>query len=120
MHHLNAYLYTLVTWPKPVTWTLGVSADLYDSTAAGLSRDQVDPKVGLLWTPRPGHDGPGGVLPDPEAAAGLEPDHRADAQVGFNQFFDDIDGTPTWRYGAGIDRIGSRAAVVGASSRCGS
>ncbi len=51
IHHTNAYLYTLSNWPEPSRWTLGVSGDLFDSTRAGLSRDQVNPKVGVLWTP---------------------------------------------------------------------
>ena len=32
--------------------------------------------------------------------------------AGFNQFFDDFDGTDAWRYGVGVDqKLGARAAI---------
>ena len=114
IHHANGYVYTLLNWPDPVTWTLGVSVDLFDTTAPGSSRDQVNPKVGVMWTP----------MPDTTLRAAffrtlkrqlvsnqtIEPTQVA----GFNQFYDDIDGTDAWRAGVGIDqKLGSRAAVGG-------
>jgi tetratricopeptide (TPR) repeat protein len=114
IHHANVYLYTLINWPNPVTWTLGVSGDFYDSRVPGFSRDQANPKLGVQWTP----------FPDTTVRAAFFRTLKRDlisnqtiepTQVaGFNQFYDDINGTDAWRYGVGVDqKIGARAAVGG-------
>jgi tetratricopeptide (TPR) repeat protein len=114
IHHANMYLYTLLNWPDPVTWTLGVSADLYDSTAAGFSRDQVNPKLGVQWTPFPGTTLRAAFFRVLKRQLVSNQTIEPTQVAGFNQFFDDVDGTDVWRYGVGVDqKIGSRAAVGG-------
>jgi tetratricopeptide (TPR) repeat protein len=47
IRHTNLYLYSQVNYLKNLTLTLGVSADFFQEPA--VDRDQVNPKVGLVW-----------------------------------------------------------------------
>ncbi|MGZ8158299.1 MAG: TonB-dependent receptor domain-containing protein [Methylobacter sp.] len=103
--HLNLYLYSYLNLLKNVTFTLGGSGDLYDTASAATnSRDQFNPKFGVSWN----------ILPNTTLRAAaframkrtlitdqtLEPTQIA----GFNQFYDDINTTDSWRYGSAIDQ----------------
>ena len=113
IHHTNLYLYSLINFPHNVTWTLGGSADFFKVTTHNkedsrvvqtLERNQFNPKFGVTWN----------LFPDTTLRAAvfrvvkrsllsdqtIEPTQVA----GFNQFFDDADGTKSWRYGVGIDQ----------------
>ncbi len=50
-HIWKGYIYTLTNFPSSVVWTLGVSYDWYRNTPDGIERDQVNPKLGVSWTP---------------------------------------------------------------------
>lgn len=113
IHHTNLYLYPLINFPHNVTWTLGGSADFFKDTTRDkqgghivrtLERNQFNPKFGVTWN----------LFPDTTLRAAvfrvlkrsllsdqtIEPTQVA----GFNQFFDDANGTKSWRYGVGIDQ----------------
>ncbi len=110
--HSNGYVYALVRLAKAVTFTLGGSADLLHTDA--VSRDQFNPKAGLTVNL--------GRATTIRAAAfrtlkrpfvndqTLEPSQVA----GFNQFFDEEDGTRAWRYGLALDRKFSEDVFAGA------
>lgn len=103
--HLNLYLYSYLNLLKNVTFTLGGSGDIFrtDSTTTN-ARDQFNPKFGVSWN----------ILPNTTFRAAaframkrtlitdqtLEPTQVA----GFNQFYDDINTTDSWRYGGAIDQ----------------
>ena len=125
--HANVYLYSYLNLVRNMTFTVGASGDFFDSpghlvstgtfgtteTALSRSRDQFNPKLGLTWNP----------MPDTTLRAAafrvlkrslvsnqtIEPTQVA----GFNQFFDDIEGTDAWRYGAAIDQKFSRTLFGG-------
>ena len=96
--HGNVYVHTLLHYPQSVTWDFGLSVDWFDDNLLGTF-DSVNPKFGMLWNVTP-HT----LL---RAAAfkvlkrslianqTLEPTQVA----GFNQFFDDFEGTDSLRYG---------------------
>jgi tetratricopeptide (TPR) repeat protein len=100
--HTNLYLYADINYLKNVTLTLGGSGDFFDGGEA--DKDQFNPKVGITWNPVPNT-----TL---RAAAfrvlrrtlitnqTLEPTQVA----GFNQFYDDLNGTESWRYGVAADQ----------------
>ena len=113
--HINVYLYSYINVLKDVTFTLGASGDFFktDSTLSE-SRDQFNPKFGITWN----------ALSDTTLRAAvfrvfkrtlltnqtLEPTQVA----GFNQFFDDVNGTQSWRYGIAVDQKFSRTVFGGA------
>jgi tetratricopeptide (TPR) repeat protein len=105
VQHTNVYAYSQLNPFKPLTLTVGLSANLLndDRQQVGDS-DEFNPKFGIIWHPFP--------ATTVRAAAfrvlkrtlitnqTLEPTQVA----GFNQFFDDLNGTEAWRYGGAIDQ----------------
>jgi hypothetical protein len=102
-HHTNFYAYTLTTFPSSVTWTLGLSVDLYGATGEPGS-DHVNPKMGVTWTPWDSTTFRAAAFRTVKrtliARQTVEPTQIA----GFNQFFDDPNGTDAWRYGLAVDQ----------------
>ncbi len=102
IRHTNAYAYGLIQFPTTVTWTLGLSGDFFESGPSHT--DQLNPKLGLLWTPLPDTTLRAAAFRTLKRtllnASTLEPTQVA----GFNQFFDDVPGTRAWRYGAALDQ----------------
>jgi hypothetical protein len=101
IRHTNVYAYSYWNQVPGLTMTLGASADLLDGP---VERDQVNPKLGVTWTP---------VAPTTLRAAVTRTLKRlliADQTIeptqvaGFNQLFDDGSGTDAWRYGVGVDQ----------------
>ena len=129
--HTNLYLYTHVSLESRLNLTLGVSGDLYDETGTAElntvfpgvpagppaptapavlgSRNQVNPKAGLVWTPASGTTvrlaGFRVLKRTLVTDATLEPTQVA----GFNQFYDDPTATRSWVYGAGVDQKFSKS-----------
>ena len=97
----NGYVYLDATVPEALTWTIGLSYDRFDQDR--LDANELNPKVGLQWD----------ITKDVRLRAAafhvvkralvaqqtIEPTEVA----GFNQFFDDFNGTKAWRYGAALD-----------------
>jgi outer membrane receptor protein involved in Fe transport len=105
LQHTNIYAYSYLKPLSNLTFTVGASGDLTDGDSPDVAdKEQFNPKLGLTWNP----------LPDTTVRAAafkvlkrtlitnqtLEPTQVA----GFNQFFDDFNGTESWRYGAAIDQ----------------
>lgn len=97
----NVYAYASKRFPEAMLWTLGISYDSFDDETLDLS--EINPKLGLQWNIT-------GRLRLRAAAfktlkrllivdQTIEPTQVA----GFNQFFDDFNGTRTERYGIGLD-----------------
>ena len=99
---IHAYGYVPVSLGSTATLTLGASYDSFHT--AELDTHPVNPKFGLVWN----------ILPSTTLRAAafrvlkrffvtnqtLEPTQLA----GFNQFYDDLDGTKSTRYGFGLDQ----------------
>jgi tetratricopeptide (TPR) repeat protein len=104
--HGNVYLYSHLRYPAPVSWTLGVSVDTFDedrSDGFGKTLHATNPKFGVLWNITPDTVFRAAVFKTLKrsllANQTLEPVQVA----GFNQFFDDFNGTESVRWGAGLD-----------------
>jgi tetratricopeptide (TPR) repeat protein len=97
----QGYFYSRIKFPSPITWTLGFSYGEYEEGL--LSESSFNPKFGMQW------DVTGKLrlratwLQTLKQALvnnrTIEPTQIA----GFNQLFDDINGTASNRYGAGFD-----------------
>lgn len=114
----NLYLYSYINFPKDVTFTIGASADFFkkdkkESDDLDVDEDQFSPKFGVTWNPVPNTTLRGAafrtlrrrILSDRT----LEPTQVS----GFNQFFDDAEGTDSWRYGIAVDQKFSKSLYGG-------
>lgn len=98
--HTNAYLYSRIHLPR-ATMILGASGDFL--RGSGDSRSQLNPKIGL--TVRPSSAVTVRLAAFRTLKRTLLNDQTLEPTevAGFNQHYDDAEGTDAWRYGAGID-----------------
>ena len=110
--HKNAYLYSYIDGPRHFTWTLGGSFDSLDHGSLG-DFNQFNPKLGLMWEISPA------TLLRAAALRVLKRSLLTDQTIeptqvaGFNQFFDDRNGTDAWRYGIALDQTFSQQLYAG-------
>lgn len=97
----NGYVYTDIRFPAEIVWTIGLSYDSYEDDVTDT--DEVNPKLGLQWNIsdslrlRAAHFET--LKPALIADQSIEPTQIA----GFNQMFDDPNGTWARRTGIGLD-----------------
>jgi tetratricopeptide (TPR) repeat protein len=101
-HHTNFYLYSQINYLKNVTATVGGSADFFKG--AFVDRDQFNPKFGMTWNPLPNTTLRAAVFRVLKRRLISDQTIEPTQVAGFNQFFDDFEGTSSWRYGLGIDQ----------------
>jgi tetratricopeptide (TPR) repeat protein len=113
IHYNNLYGYIQINYPDSVTWTLGGSGDFFEGLEGdALEGDKFSPKFGLTWNPFPSTTlraaGFRTIRRTLVSEQTLEPTQIA----GFNQFFDEPEGTDAWRYGFGVDqKIGAQLYI---------
>jgi hypothetical protein len=100
--HVNLYLYSDIRYPENVTFTFGASADLFDRT--DMDQHQVNPKFGVTWNPLPKTTLRAAVFRTLKRPLMTNQTIEPTQVAGFNQFFDDADGTDLWRSGVAIDQ----------------
>jgi hypothetical protein len=97
----TVYSYFNLRFPLNLTWTLGLSYDDFDTQDLHISK--LNPKPGMAWaiSDRVGLRLAGfrTIKPPLLANRTIQPTQIS----GFNQFFDDANGTETWGYGVGVD-----------------
>lgn len=103
--HWNFYLYSYLNIIKNVTFNLGASGDIYNTTSSTTdSKSQFNPKFGVTWNVLPGTTFRAAAFRVLKRTLindqTLEPTQIA----GFNQFYDDFNSTDSWRFGGAIDQ----------------
>lgn len=102
--HDNGYAYLNFSYPKAFDWTLGVSANALDDSPIG-DTDKVNPKFGLTADLIPGTTlrlaGFTVLTRDLVNDQTIEPTQIA----GFNQFYDDFNGTESAQVGVALDQM---------------
>lgn len=103
----NFYNYSKFWLSDNLQVTLGVSLD-FMNIKNQFNRNRVNPKFGIEWTPSSATTFRAaafrGMSINQTSSQTIEPTQVS----GFNQLFDDLNGTLAWRYGAGIDHKFSR------------
>ncbi|MCZ6839706.1 MAG: TonB-dependent receptor, partial [Alphaproteobacteria bacterium] len=97
----NAYLYGNVAWPTDMIWTFGVSYDSFEQDPVEV--DRFNPKVGLQWNFTKNARLRLAYMETVKRSLIVNQTLEPTQVAGFNQFFDDINGTIAERYGIGLD-----------------
>ncbi len=105
--HGNGYLYSYIRFPSAVRWTVGASFDSLHEDRLGTI-EQVNPKFGVQWDVTPGITLRGAIFRTLKRSLLTDQTIEPTQVAGFNQFFDDFNGTESLRYGIALDhRFGS-------------
>jgi len=104
--HTNLYVYSNITYPRTLTLTIGASGDIL--RGALVDRTQVNPKFGLNWNPIPSTTFRAAAFRTLTRMGITEATIEPTQVAGFNQFYDDIEWTRAWQYGAALDQKFSR------------
>ncbi len=113
--HTNIYLYSYINFLENVTFTVGASADLFNSDeSSSFDRDQINPKFGVTWNPVPDTTLRGSVFRVLKRTLTTNQTLEPTQVAGFNQFFDDDDSADTWNYGIAVDQVFSKNMYGGA------
>jgi hypothetical protein len=112
IRHTNFYVYSLINFPKNVTWTIGGSVDFFEGRI--VDKDQVNPKFGLTWDLLPGTTLRAAVFKTLKRQLLSDQTIEPTQVAGFNQFFDDPNATETWHFGVAVDQKFSESVYGGA------
>ena len=106
----NGYLYATLSQSPSLVWQLGLSYDDFENQI--VSRSQANPKFGVVWQPSTGTTLRAAAFRVLKRSLVADRTVEPTQVAGFNQFFDDLSGTDSTRYGLGVDqRIDSRSYV---------
>ncbi len=107
----NIYAYSQIDFPANVTWTLGAGGDFFDDDRN--DRNQFNPKFGIIWNPIPSTTLRGAAFRTLKRLLVSNQTIEPTQVAGFNQFFDDVNGTEAWRYGVAVDQKFSETVFGG-------
>jgi hypothetical protein len=100
--HRNAYLYASVS-QNGTQWELGLSAESLDEPF-GLHRNRLNPKVGVIWRPSSTTAIRAAAFQSLKRPLINDQTIEPTQIAGFNQFYDDFDGTTARRVGVAWDQ----------------
>jgi outer membrane receptor protein involved in Fe transport len=107
LEHSNGYLYSYIKPLNNVTFTIGASYDDFDAAdelVLNEDQDQFNPKFGVTWNPFPATTLRGAAFRVLKRSTITDQTLEPTQVAGFNQFFDEIEGTDYWVYGGAIDQ----------------
>ena len=103
--HTNMYLYSYLNLPQNLILTLGLSGDIFKTQSKDAdSRTQVNPKFGVTWNPFPNTTIRAAAFKVLKRTLITDQTLEPTQVAGFNQFFDDLNSTKSWRYGGAVDQ----------------
>jgi hypothetical protein len=100
--HTNFYVYATLNYEKKLAFTVGGSADLFDG--GNNNKDQFNPKIGIIWNPIPETTVRAAAFKVLKRTLITDQTLEPTQVAGFNQFFDEPNGTSSWLYGVAIDQ----------------
>ena len=117
VHDIHPYVYGNLNFPDPMTFTVGLSYDDYEQ--GDIKVDKLNPKLGAQWFVTDDLLLRGAVFQTVKPLLAnnrtLEPTQVA----GFNQLFDEDNGTKALRYGVGLDHRLTNNLFIGGESTWG-
>lgn len=105
----NLYLYSNISLTNKVTLTAGVSGDVYEynkkeTNELDMNEKQLNPKLGITWDFTPGTTFRAAVFRTLRRRVLINQTLEPTQVAGFNQFFDDGEGSDSWRFGIAADK----------------
>jgi tetratricopeptide (TPR) repeat protein len=105
LRHSNLYAYSYISPLKNLTVTIGGSGDFTRGDSPDTKNiSQFNPKFGVTWSPIPNTTLRGAAFRVLKRTLVTDQTIEPTQVAGFNQFFDDSNGTSAWRYGGAIDQ----------------
>ncbi|HEX5021868.1 MAG TPA: TonB-dependent receptor, partial [Candidatus Binatia bacterium] len=105
VRHTNLYIYSYTRLPRNLVLSLGGSGDFFDSDRPGAKdQNQFNPKFGVSWNPLPNTTMRVAAFRTLKRTLITNQTLEPTQVAGFNQFFDDLNTTKAWRYGAAVDQ----------------
>ncbi len=101
INRTNGYLYTNLNFYSNLNATIGFSYDAYKEK--GLTIDRLNPKLGLQWNIANNLRLRFAWIETIKASLATKQTIEPTQVAGFNQLFDDVNGTKSRRFGIGID-----------------
>jgi Tfp pilus assembly protein PilF len=115
LEHLNLYLYSYIKPLSNLTFTLGASGDITDGDSPDVAdQDEFNPKFGVMWSPFENTLLRASAFRVFKRTLITDQTLEPTQVAGFNQFFDELNGTNYWRYGGAIDQKFSENIYGGA------
>ncbi len=103
--HTNLYSYAYIHFPKNVVFTIGASADFFNSDLSDAEdKDQVNPKFGVTWNPFAGTTFRAAAFRVLKRTLITDQTLEPTQVAGFNQFYDDATSTEAWFHGLALDQ----------------
>lgn len=99
----NIYAYGNIVFPKGLVWTLGLSYETYENTSSRTELERVNPKLGIQWDATTKLRFRAAFVENIKRELAVDQTIEPTQVAGFNQFFDDENGTLAQLTGVGID-----------------
>ena len=101
----NTYVYSYLNPVNNLTITLGASGDFTNGESPDVGdRQQFNPKFGVSWNPWSETTIRAAAFRTLKRTLITDQTIEPTQVAGFNQFFDDTNGTSAWRYGVAVDQ----------------
>jgi tetratricopeptide (TPR) repeat protein len=103
--HYNGYAYAQISPVRSLTFTLGLSGDITEGDSPDVAgKEQINPKFGVTWNPVASTTLRVAAFKTLKRTLITDQTLEPTQVAGFNQFFDDVNGTEAWRYGGAVDQ----------------
>ncbi len=115
LKHTNAYAYSYINPFNNLTLTAGVSGDFTSGDSPDVGNNQkINPKFGITWSPFTNTTLRAAAFKAFKRTLVTDQTLEPTQVAGFNQFYDDFNGTEAWRFGGAIDHMFSPKLYTGA------
>jgi outer membrane receptor protein involved in Fe transport len=105
LKHTNVYAYSYLKPLNDLMLTLGASGDFTDGDSPDVAKkNKFNPKFGVTWNPFPNTTFRAAAFRVLKRTLVTNQTLEPTQVAGFNQFFDDANGTEAWRYGGALDQ----------------
>lgn len=113
--HTNGYVYSYIHLPQDVTAIIGASGDSVKAEDPKIGdKTLFNPKIGVIWNPVPTTTLRAAAFRTLKRTLIVDQTLEPTQVAGFNQFYDDFNGTEAWKFGVAIDQKLSQGVYAGA------